>query len=461
MTKTITLSNRMFSAFFRSPARVSVSAFFLLIWLGTALLLLPCSAAGRSLCFVDALFTSTSAACVTGLVVVDTGTALSRFGQIVVLGLIQAGGLGIMTFSTFLLMLVGRRPSLTKQMVVRDSFALSGDRTFASILRDVVLFTGAIEFIGACLLVPKFISQTGWSEALYLSVFHAVSAFCNAGFSIFSDSLTAYRDDWLINLTICLLIVSGGIGFLVLSELRRGFPTNRRAWRRLSLHTKVVLTSTSLLIALGALAFVHMEWDNTLSCLSLPDRFLAACFQSVTARTAGFNTLPFDLMANETLFVIIMLMFVGASPGSCGGGIKTTTFSSLILLGVSRLRGHERPRAFKRTIAMESMGKAVSMVMVSIAVVALGVTLLLMTELGDASHPESRGKYLELLFETVSAFGTVGLSTGATGTLSAAGKLIVSAVMFVGRLGPLVIGVAVARHKAPDIYFAEEPIMIG
>ncbi|MBW1786834.1 MAG: hypothetical protein JRK53_09510 [Deltaproteobacteria bacterium] len=461
MTKTRTLSNRFFSAFFHSPARVAVSAFFLLIWIGTALLLLPCSAAGRNLGFVDALFTSTSAACVTGLVVMDTGTALSLFGQVVVLGLIQAGGLGIMTFSTFLLLLVGRRPSLTEQIVVQDSFALSGDRTFASVLRDVFLFTAVIELIGACLLVPKFVSQTGWAEALYLSIFHAVSAFCNAGFSLFSDSLTAYRDDWLTNLTVCLLIVSGGIGFLVLSELKRGFPLNRRAWRHLSLHTKIVLSATFLLIVLGALAFVHMEWDNTLSGLSGPERVLAACFQSVTARTAGFNTLPFDLMANETLFVIIVLMFIGASPGSCGGGIKTTTLSSLILLGVSRLRGYERPRAFKRTISMESMGKAVSMVMVSIVVVTLGAMLLLMTELGDTSHPASRGKFIELLFETVSAFGTVGLSTGVTATLSTAGKLIVTAIMFVGRLGPLVIGVAVARHKAPDISFAEETIMIG
>jgi len=443
MTKTRTLSNRFFSAFFHSPARVAVSAFFLLIWIGTALLLLPCSAAGRNLGFVDALFTSTSAACVTGLVVMDTGTALSLFGQVVVLGLIQAGGLGIMTFSTFLLLLVGRRPSLTEQIVVQDSFALSGDRTFASVLRDVFLFTAVIELIGACLLVPKFVSQTGWAEALYLSIFHAVSAFCNAGFSLFSDSLTAYRDDWLT------------------SELKRGFPLNRRAWRHLSLHTKIVLSATFLLIVLGALAFVHMEWDNTLSGLSGPERVLAACFQSVTARTAGFNTLPFDLMANETLFVIIVLMFIGASPGSCGGGIKTTTLSSLILLGVSRLRGYERPRAFKRTISMESMGKAVSMVMVSIVVVTLGAMLLLMTELGDTSHPASRGKFIELLFETVSAFGTVGLSTGVTATLSTAGKLIVTAIMFVGRLGPLVIGVAVARHKAPDISFAEETIMIG
>jgi trk system potassium uptake protein TrkH len=366
-----------------------------------------------------------------------------------------------MTFSTFILLLVGRRPSLTKQVAVRDAFTPGDARTFTFVLRDVFFFTAVIESIGACLLYPGFVSRTSWAEALYLSLFHAVSAFCNAGFSLFSDSLSAYRDDWLTNVAVCLLIVSGGIGFLVLSELKRRFPASRRKWRRLSLHSRLVLSSTLMLIVLGALAFAFMEWDNTLSALSWPDRLLAALFQSVTARTAGFNTLPLGLMANETLFALIILMFIGASPGSCGGGIKTTTLSSLILIGVSRLRGYERPRVFKRTISPESTDKAISMVTVSIAVVTVGLMLLLMTEIGHTAHPESRGKFLELLFEVVSAFGTVGLSTGVTGTLSPMGKLIITAVMFVGRLGPMVIGAAVARRKAPGVYFAEETIMIG
>jgi trk system potassium uptake protein TrkH len=204
-----------------------------------------------------------------------------------------------------------------------------------------------------------------------------------------------------------------------------------------------------------------LEWHNTLASLSLPGRFLAGFFQAVSARTAGFNTLPIGKMANETLFVLIMLMFIGASPGSCGGGIKTSTFASLIVLGISRLRGHERPQIFHRTIPATSIAKAMSVVMISTVVIGIATMVIMMTELGETPHPMSRGKFLELMFEVVSAFGTVGLSTGVTEGLSEAGKLILSFVMFVGRLGPLVIVLAVSRRDAPHYYYVEEEIMSG
>ncbi len=423
--------------------------------------MLPIATNGKSLGFVNAIFTATSASCVTGLVVVDTGTALSPFGQGILLGLIQVGGLGIMTMSTLFLLIAGRRPGLAGRIVIQDTFTRGGERDLYSILRDVIIFTFLIEGLGMAMMFFRFLPGRETAEALYLSIFHAISAFCNAGFSLFSSSFVAYRGDWVMNLVLCFLIISGGLGFLVLSEIKRQFPFDRRTWSRLSLHSKLVLSSTTILLIISTLFIISTEWHNTLSNLSIPGRFLAGFFQAVTTRTAGFNTLPIGNMANETLFFMILLMFIGASPGSCGGGVKTSTFATLIVLGFSRLRGKERPQLFCRTISDSSVGKAISIVMISTLVIVPATMALLMTELGEVAHPLGRGKFLELLFEVVSAFGTVGLSTGVTTGLSAGGKLILTIVMFVGRLGPLVIAVAVSRHVAPRYYYAEESIMIG
>jgi trk system potassium uptake protein len=423
--------------------------------------MLPSATNSSSLGFVDALFTSTSATCVTGLVVVDTGKIFSSFGQLVILILIQTGGLGIMTMSTLFILMAGRRPSLAGRIVIKDTFTQGRDRSVLSILRDVLLFTFAIEGIGTALMFFRFFQGTNVMEALYISTFHSISSFCNAGFSLFSESFVAYQGDWFLNIVMSLLIVSGGIGFLVLSELRQHLFLNRRVWSRLSLHSKLVLSTTVILLLFSSFLIIAMEWHNTLEPLSIPDRFLAGFFQSITARTAGFNTLSIGNMANETLFVLILLMFIGASPGSCGGGVKTTTLACLAMLGMSRLRGRERPHLFHRTISNESVGKAISVVMVSAVVVIIATMALLMTELGEVAHPMSRGKFLELFFEVVSAFGTVGLSTGVTEGLSIAGKLIITFVMFVGRLGPLVIALAVSRRGAPHYHYADEPIMIG
>jgi len=445
----------------RSPARTTITGFALLILMGTILLMLPVATTGEAIGFVNALFTSTSAVCVTGLTVVDTGTAFSPFGQSVLLILIQTGGLGIMTLSTLFLMLARRRPGFTGQVMVQDTFTHSRERNISSILKDVVLFTCVIEGVGILLMFPCFLPGHEAQDALFLSIFHSISAFCNAGFSVFSDSFVRYRGNWALNLVVCFLIVSGGLGFLVMSEIRRKFSFKRRALSRLSLHSKLVLSTTAILIVFGMFLIGIMEWHNTLAPLSLHDRFLSAFFQSVTARTAGFNTMSIGNMANETLFFLMLLMFIGASPGSCGGGIKTTTLATLVLLGISRLRGQERPQIFNRTISNVSVGKAISVAILSMFVVCGGVMLLLMTEIGDVSHSLSRGKFLELLFETVSAFGTVGLSTGTTPGLSDMGKIILSGIMFVGRLGPLVVGVAVSRDSISRYYYAEETIMVG
>jgi len=345
--------------------------------------------------------------------------------------------------------------------MIRDTFTQAGERSLSSILWDVILFTVSIEAAGALLLLYRFLQEGRGSEAPYLAVFHAVSAFCNAGFALFSDSFIAYREDLVVNVAICFLIITGGIGFPVLSELKRQFGPDHRNWKRLSLHTKMALSTTFFLLVSSSALIIVMEWDNSLAPLSGPGRFLAGFFQAVSARTAGFNTLTVGSMANETLFLIILFMFVGASPGSCGGGIKTSTFASLLALGVSRFRGYERPRLFHRTISQESVGKAISVVMTSMFVVILGTMAMLMIELGDVSHPLSRGNFLDLLFEVISAFGTVGLSTGVTGGLSAGGKLVITIIMFIGRLGPLVVAVAVSRPRTVRFLYAEENIMIG
>ncbi len=454
--------SRLRRAIFLSPARMSVAGFALLIGLGTVLLMLPAAADGPRLGVVDALFTATSASCVTGLIVVDTGSAFTLFGQWVILALIQIGGLGIMTISTLFVMMAGRRPGLVGRMAIQDTYTHGSEWTPAEILRDMVRFVALIEGLGILVLFFCFLPDYPAAQAFHTALFHSVSAFCNAGFALFPDSLAGYRENWVVNLTVCGLIVSGGLGFLVLSELNRRPLLHRRVLSRLSLHSKLVLSTTAILLMSGTVLILFLEWDNTLAPLSLPGRFLAAFFQSTTLRTAGFNTLPLGQMANVTLFLFILFMFIGGGPGSCAGGVKTTTIASLFLVGLSRFRHHYRPQVFFRTLHESSIAKAMSVVLTGIFIIAVGTGCLLISELGEVPHPESRGKFLELLFEMVSAFGTVGLSTGVTGELTVWGRLVITAAMFMGRLGPLVVALAVTRMDTPPrYYYATERIMIG
>jgi trk system potassium uptake protein len=447
--------------FLHNPSRISILGYALFILIGAFLLMLPVSATNKGVGFINALFTATSAASVTGLSVVDTGRDFSLFGQLIILALIQVGGLGIMTLSTMLMMIAGIRPGMTSRVVVQDTFNLNGMIDFKTILKDVIFFTFIIEGVGAALLIFYFLPNRTLPEAIYLSIFHAVSAFCNAGFALFSDNFIQFQQSWGFNLIIGFLIILGGIGFIVLSEVKRKAPFSRRELSHLSLHSKIVLSVTSILIISGTILITAMEWNNTLYNLPIPEKFLAGFFQAVTTRTAGFNTLPIGNMVNEALFFMIILMFIGASPGSCGGGIKTSTAACLFSLGYSRFKGYERPRIFNRTISQESVGRAGSVTMVSALVVIVGTMMLLITESGRGSAILNRGKFIEMFFEVVSAFGTVGLSAGITGTLTAAGKLIITFVMFIGRLGPLVVAMAVSRTSAPRYSYAEENIMIG
>lgn len=449
-----------------SPSVYPILGFLSLIIVGTlALEIIPLRHGGH-LPLIDALFMVTSAVCVTGLAVIDVGKDLSGAGQTALLILIQMGGLGIMTFSTVLLLLLGRSISFRSRFVVQDIFAHSPQADLHVLLRRVVLFTLSFEAAGAFLLYSRFHQQYDASTAWFHAIFHSVSAFCNAGLSLYSDNFMGYRDDALVNLTIMGLIVFGGLGFMVMHELARAVETRasrQHFWNGLSLHTKIVLSMTSMLLLGGTIFFLLSEWSTTLAGLPFSTKLLASCFQSVTPRTAGFNTLDYASMNNITLLGTIMLMFIGASPGSTGGGIKTSTLGVLLVLSRARLKGSsDHVHAFKRSIAPNTINRAYGTFAISIIIVLIATAAMLISETGNVPFHQTSGQFMELLFETTSAFGTVGLSLGITPKLNTWSKFILVLIMFTGRLGPLVIAMAIqAEESKGKFYYAQEPIMIG
>jgi len=449
---------------FLTPFRLTVLSFLLAILIGTCLLKLP-FATVTPISWVDCLFTSTSAVCVTGLIVVDTATKFTRFGQIVILTLIQFGGLGIMTLSTVFLVFLRGRASLTNIKVMKDTFTSGSAVDIYGLLKLIIFFTLTVEAAGAGLLFLRFRKLYPTTTALFHSVFQAISAFCNAGFSTFSDSLMGFRGDVLVNLVMGGLIIVGGIGFLVVWEVRRSVRRIIRREKRtrvLSLHTKLVLIVTATLLIFGTIIYAALEWDILLTGLPWYEKVLAAFFQSVTTRTAGFNSIDIRHLANASILITIFLMFVGASPGSTGGGIKTSTFGVLVALGISRLRSEEEVNLFRRTLSKFSVWRALSVTLTAIFVIATATMLLMLTEGGISPFLDTPGMFVEILFEVVSAFGTVGLSLGITAGLTAIGKIIIVLVMYTGRLGPMLIALAISpREKRARFKYAEEQVMIG
>jgi trk system potassium uptake protein TrkH len=449
-----------------SPQQHLIGSFALLIFVGSVILILPGMTTQGSVSYIDALFTSTSAVCVTGLVVKDTGSDFTRLGQWVLLMLIQLGGLGIMTFSTIFLLMLGRRPSLSQDTLLQGTFAHSPMRNLHTLILWVVLLTLMAEALGTACYFLRWVHEFPVGEALFVSVFHAASAFCNAGFCLFADSFTKYQGDVLMNLNTMFLIIIGGIGFLVVLEVyeRYGWHEGKdgRPRKPLSLHARLTLLTTVILILSGALFFFLVEYHDVLRDVGLPDKILISVFQSVTARTAGFNTVDFSLLSNATLFFFIILMFIGASPGSCGGGIKTTTLAVFFALVRSRLKGESDTMVMHRTIPKGTAARAVGVVISSSLVITLMVVILLITQLGGISHGQSRGMFLEYLFEAVSAFGTVGLSMGKTASLNTVGKFVIIILMFVGRLGPLTLAFSIRPREIPaQLKYSEENVMIG
>ncbi|HEX5591297.1 MAG TPA: potassium transporter TrkG [Candidatus Limnocylindrales bacterium] len=425
-----------------SPAAVLIVGFLVLIAVGTVVLVLPVSSqAGTWTDPLTALFTATSAVCVTGLVVVDTGTHWSSFGHVAILGLIQVGGFGFMTGSTLILfLLVGRRTRLRDRILVQASTGTSDLGSVAGVVRRVAAFTVIAEVIGALALAVAFFLH-GWDpvRAAANGVFHAVSAFNNAGLDLMGEfrSLTSFTGEPLVLGVIATLIVLGGLGFAIVGDV-----VGKRSWQRLALETKVVLATSVLLLVGGAAAIGVIEWSNpeTLGALPATDRVTNAVFQSVTARTAGFNSVSIGGLAEATLLVTIALMFIGGASGSTAGGIKVNTFSLLLIAIVSTARGDPSATAFGRRIPHIVVYRAIAVALLSIAVafaVALGLELV------------AGGRLLDVAFEAVSALATVGLTTGITPELPDQGRLLLIAAMFVGRLGPLTLVLALAARARP------------
>ncbi|MPY18719.1 TrkH family potassium uptake protein [Paenibacillus glucanolyticus] len=434
-----------------SPPQILVLGFAAIIFIGAALLMLPISSrTGEPLGFIDALFTSTSATCVTGLVVVDTGTTFSSFGQIVIMLLIQIGGLGFMTMATLFALVLKRRISLKDRLVLQEAMNQSSMEGIVRLIRRVLLYSLVIEACGAVLLSIRWAFDMPIGKAIYYGVFHAVTMFNNAGFDLFGDfrSLTGYVYDPVINVVVMFLIVSGGIGFIVLSDL-----IDFRKQRRLSLHSKVVLSMTGALLLLGFIVILIFEFTNprTLGSLNWGGKFLGALFQSVTPRTAGANTIDITGLRQATQFFIVILMFIGASPGSTGGGIKTTTFTIMVGAVIAMMRGRDDIVMFRYRLAQERVLKALTIALLALLLV-LAVSMILSTT--------EEGEFLEILFETTSAFGTVGLSMGLTPDLTVFGKILISITMFAGRLGPLTLAYALGPKKGKELYRHPEGKMI-
>ena len=445
------------------PAVMVLASFLCAIIMGALLLKLPNSTKSGSIALIDALFTATSAVCVTGLVVVDTGSYFSAFGECIILLLIQIGGLGIMTISVLLFRLFGRSISFRQRMILQDVFSHTPREDIFRLVKSVFLFTVITEIIGTILLTVHWSKELPFFQAFYTAVFHSISAFCNAGFSLFSDNMMHYSDVFLLNITICFLIVVGGIGFPVLYDLQSRFLRKNRGYKRLSIQTKAVLATTLVLILSGALMFALLERQTLWETPSLSHRLLVPLFQSITCRTAGFNTVDIASLKDATLAMMIFLMFFGASPGSCGGGAKTTTLALLTAFILSRVQRKRRVNMFKKSIPPETMTRSISLLLVSIGIIS---TVLFMLLIGDTGgnhlFPHRKGDFLAYLFETVSAFGTVGLSIGITPVLNLWGKCWIILMMILGRVGILTFSyIIIGTSATHGIEYSEENIMIG
>ena len=424
---------------------------------------LPGLYTGASLGFLDALFTATSAVCVTGLIVVDTATYFTPLGQAFILLLIQLGGLGILTFTTLIILALGRRLSLHQEAISANTAEVAPDVDFRHLVRNVVRFTFAFEAVGALLLFLAFLPRFPSAEAAWHAIFQSVSAFCNAGFSTFSDSLMGFQGSPVTLTTIMTLIVLGGIGFLTLEEVHMRWrrPESRRM--RLSLHSRLVLTVTAVLLIGGWFVFGALEWTNTLDGLPNWARALNALFMSVTPRTAGFNTVDYGATADSTNFLTILLMSIGGSPGSAAGGLKTTTVAVIGLLALARLRGHQVTSVQSRTIPEETVQRAVGLFVVGFVAVTGGIVIFAVVQLEPVGSAGGRG-FLAYMFEAVSAFNTVGLSMGVTGELKELGKWMTVVLMYLGRVGPLTFAAAIALDRptlAGEFRYAYEDVIIG
>lgn len=434
-----------------SGSQFILATFLVLIVVGTSLLMSPLATKnGSSLSFLDALFTATSASCVTGLVIVDTGTFFSTFGQLVIIGLIQIGGLGVMTFATLFSVALGRKINLEERLRIQESLNKNEVEGVVGICLRVIKYTFAIEFVFGSILAYSFYDIYG-IKGIYFGYWHAISAFCNAGFDLIGNfrSFTPFINNYPINLSIIVLVILGGLGFSVLANL---FHFPKRGLKSLSLHTKVVLSATGVLLFVSFLMIFFVE-VNHLPGYNSFTRALAGIFQAVTLRTAGFNTIDFGMMSDAALFFIIVMMFIGASPGSTGGGIKTTTAAVILIKTWNLLRGNDEVVIFNKTVKNDAINKAFIIVVISLLWIVMATLLVSYFE---------EVNFIRVSFEVVSAFATVGLSTGITQSLGSASKVVLILTMFAGRVGILTFTLSLfASNKRKKVRYPDENILIG
>ncbi len=442
-----------------SPSALFLLSFLVLILLGTLLLLLP-RATTHSISWIDALFTATSAVCVTGLIVVDTATAFTIQGKVILLILIQLGGLGIMTLTTFLALFFSGSISVRERLMLSTILSEENLGEVTSLLVRIAVYTFIIEAIGAGLLYLSYGVEQGFDlRKFWFAIFHAVSAFCNAGFSLYSENLAnpevQYNFSWTAIISV--LIILGGLGVSVLSNLAELRPWKSPVYRmqhRLTLHTKLVLVTTAVLLVAGTLVIAFFEWNHLYRDMPIAERLYRAFFFSVTARTAGFNIDPVEALSLPSVFFLLMLMWIGASPGSTGGGIKTTTFAVAALNVINIVRGKQRVEIFYRQIPIENIRRAFSIVLLTAFFIGAMTVLLLLFEPDQSLE--------NLLFEVTSAVGTVGLSRGITSSLSWQSKIVIILAMFIGRVGILTFLFAVFRQEyEPRYKFPVENVIVG
>ncbi len=439
-----------------SPPQIIVLGFISIITCGTILLMLPFSSF-KGCSFIDALFTATSAVCVTGLIVKDIPNDFTLFGQIIILILIQIGGLGYMTSSTLVALILGKRIGIGERIVMKQELQVVNVEGIVRFAKRIFAFTFIFESIGAFILTLRFLKDFEPEDALLKGLFHAISAFNNAGFSIFSENLLRFKNDILINVTLPFLIIIGGVGFIVINELYMFF---KKEINRLSQHTKIVLLTTAILIISGAIFIFILESSNpkTLGVMSIKEKIFVSFFSAVTPRTAGFNTVDYSLLKTETLFLTVILMFIGASPGGTGGGIKTSTFTIILASLFTTIRGKQSTVIFKRRVPSEVVSK--SFLLVTLAAIFCTISTFSIVTTQNI-------EYLPAMFEVTSAFGTVGLSIGDGGVRSLSalfsplGKLIIIFTMFIGRLGPLTLAFAVTRQAVERFRYPEGRVIIG
>ncbi len=451
---------------FFTSRRILVLSFLFLIISGTLLFSLSSIYNGEKISLIDRIFTATSATCVTGLTVIDVGTKFNFWGQLILLTLIQFGGLGLMTFSTLFILIIGKKILFREKLLLQEGLNRYDISNITSLLKYLTIFTFTMESIGAVILYSRWSFIKDNYFRIFTSIFHSISAFCNAGFSLYNSSLIKFYNDPVIILTITFLIIFGGLGFFVNFELRNIFLHKLNKIQKLfkfklryhplnlSLHSKVVITTSLILILSGMFLLFIFEYNGVLKGKTFTDSLSITYFQSVTSRTAGFNTINIYKLSNSSLLILIVLMFIGGSPGSTAGGIKTTTFATLYFVLRSILHGHKNVVAYYRTINDSIVRRALSIFLLSLNIIFISFLIILAIEGRNFS-------FIEILFEVVSAFGTVGLSTGITPFLSTWSKIVIIILMFIGRVGPLTIAVSIFEKETGDIRYPEENISVG